>query len=357
MKKIIVILTASFQPTATRMNRIVLSAALTLAAATPFAMRGADSPEENPNRLSLGARFGMNFKAAFSKSAVNPGPATGGADHTYNDGYVHVDSSGNAGGLTWNWGYQNASQVVGDTMQFNAIQSSSPSGSAGNKVTDDPQYGVELTYQRVMGHLPFLPSGRWGLEVAFGCTDLDLRDNRSATGPVTVTTDAFPLNGVLPPGAGYNGTFQGPGALLGDTPTRTTAAGMATLTSNQKLSGDLYSIRLGPFAEWNFTHRLSLAVSVGLTLAPASVDYDFSETTTLAGGGTSRVSGHSSKTELLYGPYVSAMLRYDFNERWGVYVGAQFQSLTDLDQSIGGRTARLDQGVTVYGTVGASWRF
>jgi hypothetical protein len=340
------------------MNRIVLSTTLTLAAATPFAMHGADFPED-PNRLSFGARFGMNFKADFHNNApVNPGPLNTGADHTYNDGYVRVDSSGNAGGLTWNWGYQNSSQAPGDdAMHFHAIQSSSPSASAINHVTDDPQYGAELTYQRVIGPLALLPSGRWGLEAAFGYTDLDLRANRSATGSATVTTDTFQLNGVLPPGTGYNGTFQGPGALLGDTPTRTTASDIATLTSDQKLSGQLFSIRLGPFAEWNFTPQLSLAASVGLTLAPASVNYDFSETTTVAGGGTSVASGHSSKTELLYGPYVSGVLRYDFNKRWGVYVGAQFQSLTDLEQSIGDRTARLDQGATVYGIVGATWRF
>jgi hypothetical protein len=340
------------------MNRIVLSTTLALAAATPFALHGADSSDENPNRLSLGPRFGMNFKGSFHNNApVNPGPAAGGADHIYNNGYVLLDSSGNAGGLTWNWGYQNSSQVVGDTMQFQSIQSAGSSGSADSNVTGDPQYGAELTYQRVLGHLPFLSSGRWGLEGAFGYTDLDLRDNHSATGPVTVTTDAYQLNGVLPPGAGYNGSFQGPGALLGDTPTRTTAAGIGTLTSHQKLSGQLYSIRLGPFAEWNFTDQLSLAASVGLTLAPASVRYDFSESATLAGGSTSSVSGHSCKTELLYGPYVSAMLRYDFNKSWGVYVGAQFQSLTDMNLSAGSRTARLDQSATVYGMLGATWKF
>ncbi|MGA2242809.1 MAG: hypothetical protein ABSH11_12360 [Verrucomicrobiota bacterium] len=328
------------------MKRIVLSTTLALAAFTPFAVRGQDLPE-NPNRFSFGPRFGMNFKADFYNN-VNPGPAAGGAGHTYNDGYVLVDSSGDAGGLTWNWGYQKSFQVVGDTMQFHAIQ---PGGSS--SATGNPQYGLELTYQRVLGPLPFLSSVRWGLEAGFGYTDLDLRNNRSGTVPVT--TDTFPLNGVLPPGAGYNGTFQGPGALLGDTPTRTTTS--ATLTSNQKLSGQMFSIRLGPFAEWNFTPKLSLAASVGLTLAPTTVNYDFSETVSLAGGGTFEASGHSSKTELLYGPYVSGMLRYDFTKSWGVYVGAQFQSLTDLEQSIGSRTARLDPGATVYVTVGASWRF
>jgi hypothetical protein len=258
-----------------------------------------------------------------------------------------VDSSGNAGGLTWNWGYKNSSQVAGDTMQFHAIQSSSSSSA-----TDDPQYGAELIYQRVIGRLPFLSSGRWGLEAGFGFTELDLRDNRSGT--VSVTTDTYQLNGVLPPSAGYNGTFSGPGALLGDTPMRTTMS--AVLTSQQKLSGQLFSLRLGPFAEWNFTPKLSLAASVGLTLAPTTVDYDFSETVTLASG-TFAASGHSSKTKLLYGPYVGGMLRYAFNKTWGVYVGAQFQNLTDLEQSVGGHTARLDPGATVYGTVGASWSF
>src|SRR5690349_9487736 len=102
------------------MNRILFCATLSLTAA-PFAIQAGDAPDE-PNRFSFGARFGMNFKASFkntpsSGASVNPGPAAGGADHAYDDGYVRVDSSGDAGGVTWNWGYQKASQVVGDTLQ------------------------------------------------------------------------------------------------------------------------------------------------------------------------------------------------------------------------------------------------
>src|SRR3954463_5137558 len=144
------------------MKRIVLSTTLTLAAASPFTF-AADF--ENPNRLSLGARFGMNFKAAFGNSAVvDPGPAAAGANHNYNDGYVRVDSSGNAGGLTWNWGYQNASQVVGDTMEFHAVQAEAITGSGDRKGSGNPQWGAELIYQRIIGRIAFLPSARWGLE-------------------------------------------------------------------------------------------------------------------------------------------------------------------------------------------------
>jgi hypothetical protein len=306
-------------------------------------VRGQDLPDNpNPNRFSFGPTFGINFKADFHNNA-NPGPTFPGGNHTYNDGYVLADSGTGTDGLTQNWNYQNASQYSaanGGTMNFLAVGSSS--------VTGDPQYGGELIYQRVIGSLPFL-SGDWGLEAGFGFTELDLRENGG-----TANVDSFPLNGVLPPGPGANGTSSEPSALLGDTPTRTAA----TLTGYQKLSGQMFSLRLGPFAEWKLTDKLSLAASVGLTLAPAMVDYDFSETATLArGGGTLVSNGHSSKTKLLYGPYVGAMLRYDFNKCWGVYVGARFQNLTDLNQSAGGRTARLDPGATIYATAGLTWKF
>lgn len=339
------------------MNRILLSTTLALAAATPLASR-ADDAGDNLNRWSFGPRFGLNFKGSFknNNALANPGPAAGGANHFYNDGYVKLDSSGDAGGTTWNWGYQNSSQVVGDTMQFHAVQQGGASGLGSSEATG-VQYGGEIIYQRIMGRVPGMTSVRWGLEGAFGYTDLDLRDNRNVTGPATLTTDTYQLNGVLPPGAGYQGTFQGPGTLLGDTPTRTSMSGLATLASHQKLTGQIFAFRVGPFAEWNLTEQLSLAASVGLTLAPACVDYDYSESVTFAGGSPTTVNGHSSKSDLLYGPYVSAMLRYDFSGNWGVFAGAQFQNLTDLKLSTGGRTATLDQGATVYLTAGATWRF
>ncbi len=331
------------------MNRIFLSTTLTVAALAPLAAPGQDFARRqdtsgNLNRFSFGPTFGFNFKAHFNNN-VNPGPASGGANHTYNDGYVLVDSSGNAGGLTQNWGYHNAAQATGGNINFHAIQDSS-------SADGNPQYGGEFIYQRVISSLPFL-DGDWGLESGFGFTELDLKENLSGSAPVTM--DSYGLNGVIPPGAPYNGTSKGPGALLGDTPTRTSSS--ATLTGYQELSGQMFTLRLGPFAEWNLTHHLSVAGSVGLTLAPTIVNYDFAETATLAGGGVLTSSGSSSKAELLYGPYVGAMLRYDFSQAWSLDVGARFQNLTDLSQSSGSHTAQLDAGCTVYATAGLTWKF
>jgi hypothetical protein len=92
-------------------------------------------------------------------------------------------------------------------------------------------------------------------------------------------------------------------------------------------------------------------------VAPTKLDYDFSETATLVSGASFSNSGHSSDTEVLYGAYVDARLRYDYSENWGVYLGAQFQSLNSMQQSVGGRSAQFDPGTTLALSTGITWRF
>lgn len=338
--------------------------AFALVVVTPSALQGGEkteivmkngtrNQERSLNRLSLGPQFSFNYKADFQSAgpffnSVDPGPAIGGANHTYNDGYVMVDGSGNFGGLTSYWGYDNPSQVVGSGMEFHAIQLDGSSSAE-----DNPQYGFEIVYQRVLGDLPTASPGIWGFQAGFSYTDLDLQGRERGDTPVT--TDTYPLNGVLPPLAGYHGTFAGPGALLGDAPVRT--LGSASLISDQRLSGDLFAFRLGPFAEWNLTPKLSLSSSAGVTIAPTSLDYDFSETVTLASGASFSNNGHSSDSEILYGVYLDARLRYDYNEDWGVYLGLQLQSLESMQQSVDGRSAEFDPGFTFALSTGITLRF
>jgi hypothetical protein len=333
------------------MKPLLLSATCALAAATPAL--GQDESEvveiPNPNRFSLGARVSLNFKANFTTSGRIPGAVSPGVDHTYDDGYVRIDSSSNAGGLTWNWGYENSGQAVGDTIEFHSIQS------AEKESSDEAQYGLEFTYQRLLGR--FFSRGVWGFEGAFSYTDLDLQSDRSPAAGTSLITDSFPLNGVLPPNAPYHGTLNGPGPLLGDTPARTVGTDTQTFASEHQLSGHFFGFRFGPVVEWNFSRAFSVALSGGIALAPAIINYDFKEAIALQGGQSFSTRGHSSKTDLLYGHYVTALLRYSFNDHWSVYGGGQFQTLNDLEQTTGSRTARLDAGSTLHGVLGVSWRF
>lgn len=330
------------------MKIILISTAFSLAACTPLMLPGADAPV-NPNHLSFGPSFGLNYKAEFKDNstyfnAVNPGQPISGVSHIYDDGYVGVDISGNLDGLTTYWGYQNASQDVGGGIEYHARQPVEDSSSE-----DFPQYGFEIIYQRILGDFSKDNSGLWGLEVGFGYTNIKL-DNH--LGSVSVMIDTFPI-GVVPPSPGYNGSFDGPGALLGDTPVRT--YGNTAIMSNQKLDGDLFSIRMGPFTEWKLTSHLNVAASVGLVVAPTRLNFYYDEIGSMIGGHS--IDGHASKSRVLYGPYVSVNLRYDYNESWSVFAGAQYQSLNDMNLSAGSRVARFDTGNTVNLTAGVMLRF
>jgi len=99
-----------------------------------------------------------------ASAQCDPGPATGGGiDRCYDDGFVRVDVSGNAGGYTWYWGYQNSSQN---------------------------QIGFILFHSR---------------------TNLD-------ADTVQVLTDTYDLGGIFIPPGPYMGSFQGPGMVIYDTP-------------------------------------------------------------------------------------------------------------------------------------------
>ena len=69
--------------------------------------------------LRVGVPVTFNIHASFSENGLftlpggQAGPAgVPGVDHVYNDGYVKVDMTTNAGGFTSYWGYKNASHTI-----------------------------------------------------------------------------------------------------------------------------------------------------------------------------------------------------------------------------------------------------
>ena len=95
-----------------------------------------------------------------AQGQTGPGPEVGhGIDRTYDDGFIWVDSSGNAGGSTWYWGYDHSSQNLGGFLQFH--------------------------YQ---------------------------------LSPTELLTDTYDLGGIMAPLAPYSGTFEGPGPVIPDQP-------------------------------------------------------------------------------------------------------------------------------------------
>lgn len=312
-------------------------------------------PEANPNWFSIGPRFGLNINGRFKhlgNATSQPGPATGGStDRTYDDGYVKADSSGNSGGLTWNWGYNNASQVQGDNLAFHST-SSSKNGQLEND--GDPQLGFDLAYGRRLGKIL---NGSWGMEAAFDFTTTSIRDNRSLNGNGTLITDTYPLGGTMPDQPPYFGSFNGPGALIGSNPNRTTSADPFVVDGRRKLDATLYSLRLGPYLEFPIVKRLSARLTGGLALAMADSKFSFHDTIIFDSGRSANRSGSSSGTDFLVGGYFGGELSYAITSRVDLFAGAQYEYLGAFSRSAAGEQAQLDLSAGVYVNVGARFNF
>ena len=289
--------------------------------------------DDNPsdwNHFGVDFRMGFNIQAKFTGTGfLAPSPASAGpaVNRTYSDGFVNVDSSGNAGNLTWNWGYQHSGQWVGDTLQMHDTSVS------GGSVNDDPNLGFEVSYVRDLGHESW---GRWGIKLAFGYTDMDMRNS------VQLITDTYQLGGVKPPIAPYSGSFSGPGVVIGSSPTRSIGPG-----GNESLDATLYDFRLGPTVELNITKRLSVELGGGLAVGVVDSTFAINEATTTS----------TSSTGCQVGAYAEAGLAYRVCHAASIYGGAQFQYLGDFNQSVGGRSAQLDLSHSIFCVLGLEFHF
>src|SRR5579859_1751330 len=277
--------------------------------AAPWVACGQDNNDPEWNHFGLNFRLGLNLKAKFSNigaSAGQPPPSASGAvDHTYADGFVRVDSSGDRGGLTWNWGYHNASQIIGkDTLLMHAPSTEGASSTA----RDDPHPGFEANYARDLAHLGW---GRWGLKLALGFSDVKIRDTQPLNGNLSLVTDAYPLDGTTAPLAPYAGSFSGPGPLIGDTPTRTlaTVLGGALITGSRQLDVWLYDLRFGPYLELPLVRQLTLQVGGGVAAGLVDSTFSFSDITATPAG-TVQTAGRGRSSGSLLGFYGEAGLAY-----------------------------------------------
>ena len=299
-----------------------------------------------PNRFGLGYRFGLNIRANFKNTGVLPlaapgNPVGGPVDHTYNDGYVKRDSSDNFGGETWNWDYNSASQVHGD----NVVLSASTPGDLANNTSGDPQHGLELTYNRELGRAGKCP---WGLEAAFGFTDLTFRNRATVSGgPLTVDSYAAGSPPSVPP----HGTFDGPGRLLYDTPTR------LPVTVDSRLDGSLYGFRLGPYLELPLGGRVSFALSGGLALAVAQTDFRFQQSYTALNGDSVSQSRAGSHADVLPGGFLAGNFSCRLTKALTVFVGAQYQNTGTYAHNLADKRAEIDLGQCVFVTAGIGMAF
>jgi hypothetical protein len=197
-----------------------------------------------------------------------------------------------------------------------------------------------------------------GIKLAFGYTDLDIRDSQPLSGNVSLITDAYPVGGITPSLAPYAGSFSGPGPVIGDTPTRTTTMvpGGVLITGTREMDAALYDWRLGPCLDLPLVGNLNCQLGGGLAVGLVNSTFSFSDTITSAAGAV-QASGSNHRIDSLIGFYAEAGLAYQVIPEALVFAGGQFQYLGEFNQTAGGPGAQLDLRRSVFFVVGLQWHF
>lgn len=339
-----------------------------------LALAGQAQAAEWTRHFRLGLDVAFNIDATFEQSGVFARPSSvgapgdgGGVDREYDDGFVRVDSTGNGGGLTSNWGFTDRGSQYdpagfgGDgSLTYRRATSFSTTG-GGTTEEDAPYMGLDAVYGM---STPWRENISVGFDIGFNFLPLEIRDRRTLAASRTETVHRYDLNGMRPPGGGpdgansYAGSDTGVGPLLNDTPSTAFAQTLAgTLSGFRGLEGNLYSIRFGPMARWQFAPYWSLAGSVGASVALLHADMIIEETMSSVGAPDLSLGSRNSDSDLAYGGYIGAVVTYDTGYYWDAFVGVHLVSMSDAEIQGGGRRASLSLGSGIHITAGINWNF
>ena len=329
-------------------------------AAAPISMASA------PSRWRFGAGYAplIGLKTEFTglgkfNSPFTPQPVGGGVDYDYDDGFVHVDSSNNLGGKTWNWGHNSDTQVNGGSIDF------SITNSVANARTDEDSSakgGVELYTYYDMGAVA-IPGLRergatWGFRGGLHYAHINVDSNNTISSGLSTLTDRFNLDGVIPPLAPYVGSFGGPGPLLGDSPSRTiTTGGKALVAGSRHLDVDLTTFTFGTYLEVPVAQRFDLMFEAGVSAAVAAGSYDFESSTTATGLGTQASSGSDSDSSVLTGFYLGVGGTYQLSDKWSIQAAGRYQCMEDFELGGNGSNASLSFDSAFVLSLGALYSF
>jgi hypothetical protein len=307
----------------------------------------------------LGAMVGMNIGASFNQSGTFNISGNNAANGIYDDGYVRVDQTGNAGGYTSLWGYNNASQynAGAQTLSMHSITSFSTSGSA--NVEGETFTGFDLAYGF---NLWYWKHARVGWEFGFGLLPINIADNNAMSATVSQSTYTFDTGGIVLPGAPYQGGSSGLGPIISGTPASSGSQIFASgaVTGTHRLDEILYTLRLGPSFYWDLGDYVGMSMGVGPAIGVVSGGYKYDEIVT-AGGVSTRNTGSFGTTAMTFGGYANVSLMYhvqDFDGKTGdIYISAQYMPMTGATFSNGGREGHLNLGGQLYFSVGINWPF
>jgi hypothetical protein len=309
------------------------------------------------NKVSAAYRLGLNASVRFRGSATSAPFAPG----VFANGYVLPSSRQPLApdNLTWNWGYNDSSQIVGPNAEFSSYGPTTLTSSRESNQADF-LHGFEMQYNRALWVQAGHEETQIGVEFAFNFTSVDGEDSWSQNFRPVRTITPYNLGGVLPVPVPppYAGTFDGPGSLISLTPGASwmVPGDVAALNCWRKFHTGLYGVRLGPYVEgplcWKF--RGSASTGLALLFADGQLSYRDSFSAPLP---ASTVFGEASKLSVLPGWYIGGRVSLDVTDSFSLFYGLQFQMASDYELQAGPNRAILDLESAIFQSFGLSLSF
>lgn len=328
-----------------------------LAVLAGTAVAGAQSPW----RFSFGPSTMVGLRTEFSgfgNYAAPALPALGtNSNFIYLDGAVQVDSTGNAGGFSSFFSYQNNAQIVpgafgaNDGLRFNSITSLGGAGSV-EESSVAAAGGFDLSAHLRLGGVS-IPAGggrtsSWGLRMGLQYNRVDTTNRDTIAQSVTTISDLYDAGPGPLPSAPYQGPFvAGPGVPLidvssgGSPPVRTFGTGTAVISGNRKLDVHIAATQFGTYLEIPVAKKLDVMVEGGVILALASGSYRYDTTVAVANGANQVSSGYERRTRFLPGFYTGIGLTYHLTDNVGILGSVRYQFMKEFDITANGSTAAV----------------
>lgn len=299
-----------------------------------------------------GVLIGANIDAEFSQSGTFD--TSGQEPGVFDDGFVLTDDTDNAGELTSNWGYNDASQYDAGAETLTFTSSSGFSTTDSSSANNDPQFGLDLAYG---GTIKRIGKTWLSWEVGFSLLPINIEGESSSDAMLAQDTFVYSTAGLIVPLAPYTGGPSGGGPALATNSTAgppTVASG--TLGAKREIDAMLYNLRLGPHFHWDLNRQWSIEAMGGFALGLVDGKYSYDERLlTATGQGTT--TGDIRQTSWLYGGYAGVLTQVHVERDAYFYGSAQFMTLGNVEFSGVGRQAKLQLDQGLYFSVGFTWLF
>lgn len=321
------------------------------------AMATSAQAAEWTKHFRVGLDVAFNIEADFNSNGTFIVPSTiDGPSRSYDDGFVGVDDTGNAGNLTSFWGYADRDRQVVAPGRLAMNKTTDFTTSAGGATEEDAPYmGIDAVYGM---STPWRDNLSIGFEVGFSLLPIDIKDRRSIGVTGTTATDLYDINGLMLPPGSYEGGTSGIGMLLPTSPViRTFTTGTGTLDGSRGVEGNLFSLRLGPMLRWQIDPSWSLSGSAGIAVGLMHADLVLDEMLNIPGSPSVPFQAEEGDSDITYGGYAGAVVMYDTGYYWEAFLGVHIMSMTDAELSGVGRRANLSLGAGIHITAGINWSF